>query len=428
MILHEERASVGQRMLWLVGRYRGERGQLNYPLLLRLRGPLDLDALQRALDQLAARHEALRTTFARRRGLLTQLVHAPGPVPVTRIALAPESPARQLEAIRQELSTSIDPVRSPVRVTLWRLDDHHHVLGLNAHHLVTDAWSCRILTEELLHLLGGAAELPRVPWQYRHFVRWQHRSSTAAQLRTAGEYWRRQLDGVSPPELSGGPGGTPAGAPPAGGGAPAGGTISLDIPDPAAGRVREIAREGRSTPFAVLLAIYYLTLHEQCGQLDLCVAAPFANRLRPETAGTVGLFANLVMLRTRLTSGIGFAEVLRRTRGTVTQAIAHQEFPYYQLPLAGAQGRVDRLDDVVFQMLPPLPPPVRLADLEVEVVPPELETRFDLELAVVPHRGGYRVRLQYARQRISDRVADQLAGRYRAIAGQVTTEPFAPAC
>jgi hypothetical protein len=407
VIVHEELASVGQRMLWLMDHYRGGDGRLNYPLLLRIRGPLRLPRLQRALDLVVERHETLRTTFARRRGLLTQLVRAPEPVAVRTVPLPPGAEEELRQRVRQEVETPIDPTVSPVRVTLWSLGAEDHLLCLNAHHLVTDAWSSRLLTDELVHMLGEqGSPLPRVPWQYRHFTQWQRRQSTAERLRADREYWLRRLEGVAALGLA-----RAAGSP----GLPPGGsrTVRLDLDPAVARRVREIARIERATPFTVLLALYYLALHRETGRRDICVTAPFASRSRPETAQTVGLFANMVILRTRLGPDLALADLIERTKLTVTEALAHQEFPYYLLPLDDSGTRLDRFDDVVFQMLPELPPPSALGDLTVEVVPPEITSRFDLELVVLPHRDGFRARVQYASDRIADDVALRLASRYQ---------------
>jgi len=415
MIVHEELASVGQRMLWLMNHYRGGDGRLNYPLLLRIRGPLRLPRLHRALDLLVERHETLRTTFARRRGLLTQQVRAPEPVAVRTVQLPSGAEEELRRLVRQEVETPIDPTVSPVRVTLWRLGAEDHLLCLNAHHLVTDAWSSRLLTDELVHVLGEqGSPLPRVRWQYRHFTQWQRRQSTAERLRADREYWLRRLDGVVPLGLSrvaGSPGPRPGGNR----------TIRLDLDPATAGRVREIARAERATPFTVLLALYYLALHQETGCRDLSVTAPFASRSRPETAQTVGLFANLVILRTQLGPDLALADLIERTKLTVTEALAHQEFPYYLLPLNDGGTRPDRFDDVVFQMLPELPPPISLGDLDVEVVPPEITGRFDLELVVLPHRDGFRALVQYASDRFADDVALRLASRYETTVGKVVS-------
>jgi hypothetical protein len=429
VIVHEELASVSQRMIWLSGRVRGSHGQWNYPLLLRLRGSLDSDRLGAALNHLVARHEALRTTFARRDGLLTQLVHDPQPVPVVEEAVTGE--ADLWPRVRAETARPIDPARSPIRVTRWRVTGTEHVVCLNAHHLVTDAWSSRILTGELVQLLAGSPSLPRVPWQYRHFVAWQRRPSTADRIRADADHWRGRLEGApalrlrQPAAVDDRPDDDrpvddrpvddrPVDDRP---GDDGGTTIRFTIDSATAERIQELARREQTTPFTVLLAVYYLALHGESGELDLSVVAPFANRLRPETAATVGLFANLLVLRTRLAAGSTLVDAVRRTRETVNDANGHQTMPYHHLPAGD-----DRFDRAVFQLLPELPAPVRLDGLEVEVIPPELASRFGLELALIPHRQGYRALLQYASDRISHATANGLASRYLNIAAQASRE------
>ena len=409
MTLHEEPASVGQRMIWLMDRYQGGTdGRLNYPLLVRIRGPLDAGTLERSVEALVARHESLRTTFARRRGLLTQVVAAPGPLPVRTVELAAGAEDELARQLRAEVRDPVDPARAPLRVTVWTLGVDDRLLCLNAHHLVTDAWSSRVLTQELAQLLGRpGGPLPRVAWQYRHFVAWQRRASTMRRLEADRDYWQQRLAGSVPSGL--------ARAVPAPAGDGSSRTVRLEL-DGTAERVRGLARAEGTTPFAVLLALFYLALHQETGGRDLSVTAPFAGRTRPETAGTVGMFANMVVLRVALEPGTGFRELLRRTARAVTEAHAHQEYPFSMLPAAGGPERPDRFDDVVFQMLPELPAPERCGELELTVVPPEIASRFDLELVVVPGPDGFHARLQHAVDRVPAEVVDRLAARYQALA------------
>jgi hypothetical protein len=413
MILHEEPGSVAQRMLWLVGRYRGGQGNLNYPLLLRLTGRTDPTALGRAVDRLVARHETLRTTFARRGGLLTQLVHAPEPVTIHRVRV----PGGDLERhVRDEVTRPIDPTVSPIRVTLWTTADDDHTLCLNAHHLATDAWSCRLLVEELLLLLGGAEALPAVEWQYRHYVRWLRRQTTADRMAAEVDHWCRRLAGARP--LLADP---PPGTSPAGGAAPdeppASQTVRLDLGEAASEDLRQLARRQHTTPFAVLLALYCRALALELGHTDLAVASPFANRARREVTRTVGFFANLLVLRTRTGGADSLAELVRRTTETVDAARAHQSVPYHALPSGPDGQRAAGLERVVFQLLPELPAPVTAGQTRIEVLPPELASRFDLELAVLAHRDAYRALFQFAPDRVEAarvrRIADTFAAQAR---------------
>jgi hypothetical protein len=428
VIVHEEHASVGQRMLWLIERHGGRPGQLNYPLVLGLRGPVGQADLQRAVDTLVARHEALRTTFGRRQGLLTQLIHEPEPVPIDAVVIEPGSAAGLRPRISAEIATPIDPARSPLRVTLWTLGPAEHVLCINAHHLVTDAWSCRILVEELVLLLGGAPGLPRIGWQYRHYVQWQQRQTTAVRLKADREYWQQRLDGARPPALP------PASPPPPGRSATAGeggaareggeGTIEFDIGREPWERLQQFARAEHTTPFAVLLSIYYLLIRRETEDLDLAISSPFANRTRTEVMRTVGFFVNMLILRTGLRPGSRFTDLLRSTSTTVAEALEHQGFPYFLPPGQTRQPDARRVEDFVFQMLPGLPPATVVGELQVEVLPPMVASRFDLELTVIQRQDeGLRAVLQYAPDRIDQAVAQRLAAGCAELAVAVTTRP-----
>lgn len=408
--MREEPASIGQRMLWLIDRHRGEEGALNYPVLARARGPLDAAVLAAALERVVARHETLRTTFARRRGLLTQLIHEPAAVPLAEREAAGEAGLR--EALAAEIGERVDPAAAPFRATLFRLGPDDHVLCLNVHHLVTDAWSCGIVLNDLLHELGGGGALPRVGWQYRHYVRWQRGQLAADRLRPHREYWRTRLADLQFSAL-------PMREQPDGGTAGGSGTARAFVGGPVADGLRRLAVGSGTTLFTVLLAAYYALLHRVTGQTDVAIASLFANRTRPEIMRTVGFFANLVILRTRFEAGAPFPALLRRAHATVGEALVHQHFPYYLLGQEELRSGDRRADEVVFQMLPEIPPPVAIGDLEVEVLLPEVASRFDLELAVVPRAGGLDVLLQYARRRVDDAWAAGFVAAYAAFAADV---------
>ncbi|GAB3934951.1 hypothetical protein GCM10027614_08880 [Micromonospora vulcania] len=161
---------MGQRLLGIIEHYRADHGALNCPLLCRLTGEIDLTALRDALTTLTARHEALRTTFVGRGPRLSQLVHEPQPVALTVVDLRGE-PDPQLAtdaAVTAELATRVDVAQWPTRAIAWRVTDHEVVLCFTMHHLVTDAWSCGLLFEELRALYADPrVELPRCPGSTR---------------------------------------------------------------------------------------------------------------------------------------------------------------------------------------------------------------------------------------------------------------------
>jgi hypothetical protein len=415
--VREEPASIGQRMLWLVDHHRGEQGALNYPVLVRVRGPLQAAGLAAALEQVAARHETLRTTFARRRGLLTQLIHEPAAVPVAEcdLAHAHDPGAALRRALAEEVGERIDPAAAPLRVTLWRLAPDDHVACLNLHHLVTDAWSCGILLDDLLQALRGGAALPRVAWQYRHYVRWQRGQLAADRLRPHRDYWRARLADL---QFSALPLGDQVMA-----GLAGSGTARAVIGSAAVAGLRRLARDHQTTLFTVMLSAYYALLHRITGGTDVAIASLFANRTRSEIMRTVGFFANLVILRTRFERGATFASLLGRAHATVAEARSHQHYPYYLLSQNELRAGTRRADEVVFQMLPEIPAPAVIGAMEVEVLLAEVASRFDLELAVVPRGDSLDVLLQHSRGRVDGAWAAGFVAAYASLAADVAAAP-----
>ncbi|MEA2131680.1 MAG: hypothetical protein QOJ85_4571, partial [Solirubrobacteraceae bacterium] len=311
---------MGQRVLWQMDHYRGGHGALNCPLLMRLDGALELDALQAAVDRLAARHESLRTTFAGRGPRLRQLVHdvAP-PLPLELVEL-PEASVQA--AIDAEVQTRCDPAQRPVRVTLWRLAAERHVLCVNMHHLVTDGWSTAVVADELGRLYaherasGPALEPPG--WQYAEWAAWHRAALEGDNLRRLRDYWRARLDGASMPAL-------PRRASDVGLLERRTGVERATIAADAVDRLNVLARRRKTALFSLMLAVLYAALQEDAGGADPTVASIFANRGRREARSTVGFLSNMVVLRGRAREHAPLVELMAAADDAVIGAFAHQE-------------------------------------------------------------------------------------------------------
>ncbi|MGW3603440.1 condensation domain-containing protein [Micromonospora sp. NPDC005161] len=410
-------ASVGQRLLGIIEHYRADHGALNCPLLCRLSGDVDVAAVRRALTALTARHEALRTTFTGRGPRLSQLVHEPRPVELTVVDLRgePDPHAAADAAVAAELATRVDVAHWPTRATAWRVTDHEVILCFTMHHLVTDAWSCGLLFEELRALCTGSpAELPPVRWQYPQFVAWQEDRLAGAELERQRAFWRDQLTGLRLPRL-------PYREPPPG---TTPGVLARDLDAGVADGMRALARRHHTTLFTVALAVYYAVLHRVTGQGDLAVASLFANRSRPESQGTVGFCANMVVLRTRLPPFATFQALVQATHATTAAAFANQEQPY-QAVSTGSANLGGRVDDVVFQMMAELAHRVRVGDTEFELLVPEaIGSRFGTELALAPRGNGLRVVLFHT-PRLAPADAVRLLDGYVTVARAVVANPGA---
>ncbi|MEV6813712.1 condensation domain-containing protein [Micromonospora sp. NPDC051296] len=434
MNIRQTPASVAQRLLWMIKHYRADFGALSCPLLCRLTGEVDADALDTALTGLTARHESLRTTFTGRGARLAQVVHAPDPVVARRVDLSdqPDPATAADQAIRAELRTGIDPTGWPSRTTLWRLGPREHVLCLNLHHLVTDAWSTGILFRDLgafyAQATGAPAPLPPTGWQYTEFVRWQQDLLDGDGLRRHREYWRRQLADSQLPAL-----GSPATEPPAAGqgaleGGPATSDVAVDLDRETVARLRALARTQRTTLFSVLLAVFYHHLHRVTGQDDLAVASMFANRSRPELRETVGLLANMVLLRARVGQAATFADLVGQAHAAAIGAFTYQDLPYQMLPLDAVHTGGRRADDVLFNVMAEVRHRTEAAGVGFELlVPPGLGSRFRFELAVAPvGPADLRAVFFHTTAAYTEAEAAAFLAGYAELAARLAAEPTAP--
>nr|AAM47273.1 peptide synthetase ScpsB [Saccharothrix mutabilis subsp. capreolus] len=295
--------SPAQRRLWFLDRFEPGGTEYVTPTALRLRGPLDLAALRRALNGLVARHESLRTTFDDD----VQVVHEPFELPVEVEHGSWE------DVLRQEVGTPFDLREGPlVRARLVRVADDDHVLVLTLHHIVTDGWSTGVLARDLGALYAGQ-ELPPLPVQYVDYTAWREDPPV--------DYWADRLAGVPVVEL---PTDRPRPAVRTGAGA----AHEFTVPAEVSAGLRELARRRGDTLFTTLVAACQALLARYTGQDDIAVGTAVSGRGRAELDDVVGLFVNTLVLRSTVDGSRTFDEFLSGVRRTVLDAFAHQDVPF----------------------------------------------------------------------------------------------------
>ncbi|WP_144122678.1 non-ribosomal peptide synthetase [Catellatospora sichuanensis] len=330
--------TLTQERMWLQDRLAPGDPSYNMFLVRRLRGDLDSDALQRAVDDLSARHEPLRTVFdCDAAGVLRQHTTAPAPVPIEHVDLSAGDPAtveqRTHAAVAARTNEPFDPATAPLlRVALLRLAPHDHVLVLVMHHLVADGWSLDVLAGDLGRRYRGhrrGADEPLPPLTTSH-ARWAGGQRAAGIDPTAQEFWREQLAGLDPPQL-------PADLP--GGGDSSGAYHTHRLPADLTAAVEQLARSARCSLFMTLLTAYQALLHCYTGQRDIAVGTFTAGRDQVQTEPLVGCFLHTIVLRGDLTGDPSFTDLLARTRNTALRAYAHPAVPFEQLLADGPGGR-----------------------------------------------------------------------------------------
>ena len=335
--------SFAQRRLWLQDQLDPGSASYNVPRVYALTGALDAAALARALDELVARHEVLRTTYADAGGEPAQIIG-----PARAIDLAPvdlgalPAPGRIAEARRiadDEAARPFDLARGPVfRAKLVRLDREHHWLVLTTHHIAIDEWSDAVISRELVelydaHRAGRAPELPAV-LQYADYAVWQRRWLTDDVLARQLAHWRAALGAGEPEPLL--PAELPAPASPTS--AAAAHPFALD---PALDqRLRAFSARAQTTLYTTMLAVFQIVLHRISGQRDIRIGTPVANRHRREIEGVVGCFANTLVIRAELGPETTFAHHLEAVKRSLAAAQSNQDLPFDRLvdALAPARG------------------------------------------------------------------------------------------
>nr|WP_223749142.1 non-ribosomal peptide synthetase [Myxococcus sp. XM-1-1-1] len=333
----EEMLSFAQQRLWFLDQYRPGSPLYNIPAALRLKGALDVPALEQAFTELVRRHQSLRTVFQSREGRPMQVISrsAPPRILLSVQDLAPLSESeRETEAHRRawaEARRPFDLTRGPLlRTALLRLGAREHLLLVTLHHIIADAWSIAVLIREVVTLYeafseGRRSPLPELAIQYADYAVQQREWLQGDVLERQLNWWRKQLDGV-PAMLE-----LPTDRPRPVEARNPGAVLKVDLSRELTRSLVSLCQREGATLFMGLLAGLQALLARYSGQDDICVGAPIAGRQQMETEGLIGFFVNTLVLRTRLDGDPTFRELLGRVRETTLGAYSHQDVPFEKL-------------------------------------------------------------------------------------------------
>ncbi len=293
---------------------------------LRLGGVLDVPAIEQALRQLVARHEALRTTFSAAGEF--QIVAATAEMALPRHEFSSEAPAA--ECIEHEVQRPFDLVRGPLfRATLVRPAPETHLLVLVVHHIICDGWSLGIMMRELGELYsaqvaGRAPRLSAAP-RFSEYAARQAEGQATPAFAAAQAYWKNQFADEAPVlDL-------PTDRPRPTQRTYAGGFQLTTLPPEVTRAVKKLCAERECTAFTALLAAFQVLLHRLSGQDDVVVGVPSAAQVLDGVENLVGHCANLLPLRSKIDDTRRFSDHLAGVRGRMTDALEHWRYPFSSL-------------------------------------------------------------------------------------------------
>ncbi|WP_432653649.1 amino acid adenylation domain-containing protein [Pseudomonas aeruginosa] len=424
------RLSYAQERQWFLWQLEPESAAYHIPSVLRLRGRLDLDALQRSFDSLVARHETLRTRFRLDGDEARQEIAASMALPLDIVALGPLEEGALARQVETTIARPFDLERGPLlRVSLLRLAEDDHVLVMVQHHIVSDGWSMQLMVEELVQLYAGYSQgldvvLPALPIQYADYALWQRSWMEAGEKERQLAYWTGLLGGEQPVlEL-------PFDRPRPVRQSHRGAQFILELDIDLSQALRRVAQQEGATAFALLLASFQALLYRYSGQADIRVGVPIANRNRVETERLIGFFVNTQVLKADLDGRMGFDELLAQARQRALEAQAHQDLPFEQL-VEALQPERSLSHNPLFQVLFNYQSEARgngqafrFDELQMESVQFDSRTaQFDLTLDLTDEEQRFCAVFDYATDLFDASTVERLAGHWRNLLRGIVANP-----
>ncbi|XCW06145.1 amino acid adenylation domain-containing protein [Streptomyces sp. HUAS MG47] len=433
--------SHAQQRLWVIQQIECTSAAYNFPLVMRMRGALDVEAWRAALADVTERHEALRTLFFTTSDgqALQRVLPAEQARPVVELLRASEDelPGIVDAAVNRPFDLAAE---LPLRATVVELAPEDHVVVLLLHHITTDEWSDRPFLRDLTaayaaRTRGRAPAWEPLPVQYADYALWQQRllgdpadgdSLAARQL----EYWRTTLAGA-PEELE-----LPTDRPRPARPAFTGAELDLAFDAETHDGLKRLARETGASMFMVVHAAVAALLHRTGAGTDIPLGSPIAGRSDEALDELVGFFVNTLVLRTDVSGDPSFTELLTRVRETDLAAFSHADVPFESVVEALNPTRSlsrNPLFQVMVGYHARTGEELGLSGLDVEYVPFRIRSaKFDLVFSFTEHTpadggtGSLGCRLEYATELFDQETAEELGDRLRRLVATLVAAPEQP--
>jgi amino acid adenylation domain-containing protein len=426
--------SYAQRRLWFIDQLEGGSAEYNMPQALRLRGSLDLEALQRAIDTIVERHEILRTHFAQIEGEPVQIIEPPRAFELPLEYLSglgeQEQRNRALEIMRREWEEPFNLATGPVlRMKLIKVSERDHVLLRNFHHIVSDGWSQSVFNREFMLLYeafqqGRENPLRPLSIQYADFALWQQKWLDQDALGRDVDYWKKQLQGI-PEQLE-----LPRDRPRQAMQTYKADYCSATLTGQQVNAVKQISQANQATLYMTLLSAFAVLLGRYSGQDDIVVGSPIANRREAQLEDLVGFFVNSLVMRVRLNPQQSFHDLLADVRKTALEAYQHQDVPFERLvEVLSPERSLNKtpIFQVVFALQNAPMGSQQLSGLEVErIAGDELLVRFDLELHVFEFENEIGFYWLFNKGLFDHARMEQMARHYVKLLDEIVAAPCAP--
>ncbi|MBK1987687.1 SDR family NAD(P)-dependent oxidoreductase [Sphaerospermopsis aphanizomenoides BCCUSP55] len=349
-ILNVYPLSYGQQAMWFLWQLAPENGFYNVAFTCRICSYVNVTTLQKTFQTLIERHPQLRSSFPKQGNKPVQKINQTELTGFQQINASTWSDQELHQQVFQESQQPFDLENGSVmRVSLFTRSEQEHILLLTVHHIAIDAWCLPLLMEEMIMTypaLESGVEPPLTPLKnsYIDYVRWQRELLTSTQGEKLWNYWQKKLAGDLP--VLNLPTDRPRPSIQTYNGASHRFTLSPKLTE----QIKQLAQKEGATQSMVLLAAFKILLYRYTGQEDILVGVPSSGRTKSEFMPLVGYFVDPVVMRVNFSESPSFQEFLSQIRQTVSEALAHQDFPFALL-VERLQSKRDPSRSPIFQAL-----------------------------------------------------------------------------
>ena len=420
--------TFSQERLWFIDRLEGSL-QYHIPAVLRLKGKLNIDAVDFALQNIINRHEVLRSVILEEDGKGYQQVKDKDnwKLQVIDGSDYKDDEDKLKDQINKLIGIPFDLSKDHmIRGNLIRLGEDDNVLALVMHHIASDGWSVSVIVREFVELYdsfekGRESVLLPLELQYADYAIWQRNHLKGKLLEKNLEYWKKKLNGVEPLQL------------PTDFVRPAvqsikGDSLEFLVDKELTEKINELSKQNDTTLFMTLLAVINVLFYRYSGQEDICIGSPIAGRQQEEIEELIGFFINTLAMRSDVTGDTAFTELLQQVKVTTLEAYDHQEAPFEQVVETVANQR-DMSRSPLFQamfVLQNAPDNAALSIQELTLSSVDFDnkiSKFDILISISESASGLHCAFEYCTDLFEERTVRRMTDHFKSLLNSITADP-----
>ncbi|MCL2425969.1 MAG: amino acid adenylation domain-containing protein [Oscillospiraceae bacterium] len=324
--------SYTQKRMWILNQLHPESPAFNMSGRITFFEEVDIASMQKVFDKLAERHEAFRTRFEERDGVLVQIIDNEVALKIDVIDLTElpsEMKAKERDRSFQEQSSNIFNLKNGqlIAVKLVKIEDNEHDLILCIHHIISDGWSLEVISDEFFALYetyksGAVSKLVPLKVQYKDFAVWQNKlieDKTFSQ--EAKAFWKEQLSGeiatiTLPRDYQGDDPNDKMGS-----------SYRVFVGEGTKNILKGFAKHHRTSLFVVFLTTFMSFMSNLTKQNDILIGAAVSGREHVDLQNVVGCFINTIIFRSEINENVGFINLLKEMNEKALASLKYQRYP-----------------------------------------------------------------------------------------------------